>query len=230
MYRPLHNPSGQKRHAPRELQLHICALRDTSHASITLSVAVLIDPRVASQSSFAFLSMFVPRYAKSAASAATALAAGSLALIKQSNPKLPWHDVLKISKQTILLSRENIKKLHDNLGVLQVYDAALLAKFGAKISVHVEEPHDGNIYITLLNDHHKFKTTSMGFAEFFLNEGNHKIAISAKGFAPKVQEIKVKPTRNQTLRIKLEKSEIKNAAVRVKKHIKILVLCNKLIW
>ena len=151
----------------------------------------------------------------SGTSAATALAAGSLALIKQSNPKLPWHDVLKISKQTTLLSRENIKKLHDNPGVLQVYDAALLAKFGAKISVHVEGPHNGEIHITLLDGHHKFKTTSMGFAEFFLIEGNHKIAISAKGFAPKVQEINVKPTRNQTLRIKLEKSEIKNLVLTV---------------
>ncbi len=152
----------------------------------------------------------------SGTSVATALAAGSLALIKQSNSKLSWQDVLKISKQTTLAGPKHDKKLDNTSGILQVYDATRLASRGAKISVYIESPFDeaGEVII-LSKNNRKFNTNSMGYVEFFLSEGSYRVAFYAPKCAPEVREIKIKSNQNQNFRIQLQKAEITNLSLTV---------------
>ena len=139
--------------------------------------------------------------------AAAALMAASLTLIKQSNPQLPWKEILKITNQSSFSK-------HDRVRIPQIYDASILARYGAKISIQIDGPSNESCKIILLDENKSFVASSMGYAEFYLKKGSYRVAYTAEGYAPKISKINVIPKQNQQLTIKLEKAKIFNFDVK----------------
>ena len=124
-----------------------------------------------------------------------------LTLIKQSNPKLSWQEILKITQQS------GFSKYNKNI-IPQVHSASILARNGAKVSVQIEGPSDETSKVILLDENRTFTASTMGYVEFYLREGSYRVAYTAKGYAPKIGQINVIAQQNQRLTVKLEKSEL----------------------
>ena len=151
---------------------------------------------------------------KTGTSMSTPLLAGSLALVKQSNPNLPWSEVLQISRQVSLDLENNGPDPSSGWGLFQTYRAAHLARNGAKVSVHVLGPNYSS-KILIMPNNLRFKTRSTGTYEFYLDTGEHKITCHSLGYAPLTTSLSVNAGSTHNLQFKLEKAKIKKLRLMV---------------